>query len=268
MFAFFELVDFKPKLHPTLKKLTHNEKSNLNKVMSRLLGKSIEATGVTKGIWFVKTKDLPPYCLGIRIYRLRKANSILQIEFEIDSISLDLANNFRKLKSPQIKKIADHLGLSICLDYSVDAVVGSASSTGLGFDSNILDGWIHIESRGDDIGFVAGMARELAARVAIEKSTLNWATSDPKNFIEYVFKPATASSIVRKWPVQLLIDRQDMLQKFVGLRESLNLSAVRTEVLEQGRHWWTVAAYWLAALVGILTIVQTVFAVLAFYCKG
>jgi hypothetical protein len=56
---------------------------------------------------------------------------------------------------------------------------------------------------------------------------------------------------MRHWPVQLLTDWKQVSDQYLALRLSLNLPAVRDEVIERGKHWWTVAG----AVTGLFALV-------------
>lgn len=182
----------------------------------------------------------------------KKSNPVACLRLRLDGNLYAQASSFRRLSSKKLSEILAVVGLEDALDPSqaIYPVVGTLTTYGDEWTPMTKDGWIHIQ--GDYLQ--EQILQQLVTQVAIEKSICNWALS-PRSRLTRIYAPALVSAYVRKWPVEFLAQKEDALRHYEDLRESLNLPAIRDELIEAGRHWWTVVGTWTALVAAVIAII-------------
>jgi hypothetical protein len=187
---------------------------------------------------------------AIWLQMLRGINPVMTLVLRYPDEKLP-PEGIHRLSSRKIFKVLETLGLESCLDKStsVYSVVGSLAPIGDDWLPLTKDGWLHIQGT-----YVhEQILRHVVTQVAIERSILNSAVA-PRRGLGRVFAPAIAARKVRQWPVEFLTDWESISASYRELRLSLNLPAVRAEVLEQGKHWWTVASVMLGFVAVVVAL--------------
>jgi hypothetical protein len=217
---------------------------------SRFLGTKLDKSKVIKKIWLAKPDALPSPVKSAKVFRLARGNGVMLLELEFEAHQVDDVVRFRKLSSPQLRKILRGFDLESALDVrnAIYPVIGSIVPESDEWTPAIKDGWAHVQ--GGHVEKV--LLEQIIARVAIEKSFLSWLIRSDKRF-----RSPVGLWLIRHWPVQLLTDWRDVSDQYSLLRESLNLPAVRAELIDNGKSWWNSVTATLgvlaliAALVGI-----------------
>lgn len=227
-------------------------------VVSRFLGHSIMENRLVSGAWRGfedPSAEWPTELKAASLIRLKGLNSVLTLSLEFDDVEYAQVASYRKLSSVRLRKLLEIFQVESLLqtDCSVYAVVGTMVPAGNPWEPLTSDGWVHIQ--GD---FIQGrLLEQLVTRVGIERALLGWATWKGEGSRLPFLMPPMSLGRIRKWPVELLTDRTEISQRYLALRESLNLPRSREELIEAGKSWWsssatvgaTVAA--LAALLGL-----------------
>jgi hypothetical protein len=217
---------------------------------SRFLGTKLDKSKVIKKIWLAKPDALPSPVKGAKVFRLARGNGVMLLELEFEAHQVDDVVRFRKLSSPQLRKILRGFDLESALDVrnAIYPVIGSIVPDYDEWTPAIKDGWAHVQG-----GHVEKILLEqIIARVSIERSFLSWVIRSKKRF-----RSPVGLWLIRHWPVQLLTDWREVSDQYSMLRESLNIPAVRSELIENGKSWWSSVTATLgmlaliAALVGI-----------------
>lgn len=216
---------------------------------SRFLGHRVADSKIVRRIWDANPGALSGSIEGLRVFRLSTVNSVLVIKLRFESQQYDEVTRYRKLSSQQLKGILrgyelDHL---LVTDRSIYPVIGTITDIGDQWEPKLTNGWAHLE--GDYVE--SKLLEQIVTRVAIERSILGWAVSFSGNPIAKLFHPAQALNLIRRWPVELLTDWKQISDNYRQLRDSLNLVAVRAEVVERAKDWWGVVGV-SAALIGLV----------------
>ncbi len=213
---------------------------------SRFLGHSLSESRLIKRIWDAKPGSLSGSLEGLRVFRLPTANSVLVAKLRFDSQSYEEVSKYRKLSSQQLKGILRGYELESLLvtGRSVYPVIGTITDIGDPWEPMINSGWVHLQ--GDFVE--SKLLEQIVSRVAIERSILSWAVGSSSSALTRVIQPARALGLIRRWPVELLTDRLQISENYKLLRHSLNLHAVRAEVIERAKDWWNVVGVSAGAL--------------------
>lgn len=230
--------------------------------VSKLVGASLTKSKLIKRVWGASDyvvrngqREKAAWIeLGVEsmwIQRLRGINSIMTLMLRYPDEKLP-PGGLQRLSSSKILKVLEAVGLAACLDKttSVYSVVGSLAPVGDDWLPLTKDGWLHIQGT----YIHEQILRHVVMQVAIERSILNSAVA-PRRGLGRLFAPAIAASRVRQWPIEFLTDWESISDSYRQLRSSLNLPAVRAEVLEQGKHWWTVASVVLGLAAVVIALV-------------
>ena len=188
---------------------------------------------------------------AIWIQRLRGINSVMTLMLRYPEEKLP-PEGIHRLSASKILKVLETVGLGECLDKStsVYSVVGSLAPVGDVWLPLTKDGWLHLQG-----GYMhEQIIRHVVMQVAIERSILNFALA-ARPGLGRLLAPAVAARKVRQWPVEFLADWESIPASYRALRESLNLPAVRAEVLEQGKHWWTVVSVILGLAAVVIALI-------------
>ena len=233
--------------------------------VSKLVGASLTKSKLIKRVWTasdyvikdglrVKAEWLDLGIEAIWVQRLRGINSVMTLMLRYPDEKLP-PGGIHRLGSRKILEVLEKVGLGDCLDKStsVYSVVGSLAPVGDNWLPLTKDGWLHLQGS----YMHEQILRHLVMQVAIERSILNFALASRRGLAR-LLAPALAAHKVRQWPIEFLADWESITASYRELRASLNLPAVRAEVLEQGKHWWTVvsAALAFAAVVIALVAIQ------------
>ncbi len=211
---------------------------------SRLIGRPLEKGILVSASLRFKTSDV-----DCRLYRLRMADDVLVLSWKPTSSDTKALLESVKIRNRWLQSQLQILQVQPSLDSAVDPVVGVVG--GPSSIEKLPVEWIKLESRlPADRRFVAELSVQLAARVAIERSLLQWATQHWDKTVLSILRTPISSSLTRRWPVELLSDREHLSSAIRGARFALNLAAVRAEVLDRAKSWWSVLGF----LVGILTL--------------
>jgi hypothetical protein len=211
---------------------------------SRFLGTKLDKSKVIRKIWLAKPDALPSPVKSAKVFRLAKGNGVMLLELEFEAHQVEAVARYRKLSSPQLRNILRAFDLESSLDVrnAIYPVIGSIVPEYDEWTPAIKDGWAHVQG-----GYVEKVLLEqMIARVAIEKSFLSWIIRSDKRF-----RSPVGLWLIRHWPVQLLTDWRGISDQYCMLRESLNLPAVRAELIENGKSWWNSVT----ATVGVLALI-------------
>lgn len=207
---------------------------------SRLIGFSLDESQVVKRIWEAKRfPELQALGVnGVRLFRLKKANSVVVFSLGYPEGSLP-SGGIQRLSAIKIQKILGIVGLNGCMDMStsVYSIVGSLAPEGDAWLPLTSDGWLHIHGSYMDVRVL----QQVVAQVAIERSILNFALLKRKWPASWFATPMS-TRLIRSWAVEFLSDKQSITDNYHKLRASLNIPRVRAELLERSKHWWTVVS--------------------------
>jgi hypothetical protein len=180
---------------------------------------------------------------------LSSANSVLVLGLNFDSQQYGEVAKHRKLSSQTLLSYLRTFELesAIDTDRAIYPVIGTITEVGDEWSPPTQDGWAHLQ--GDFVD--AKLLEQIVTRVAIERALAGWSLWPTENRFTQLLKAPRALWLMRHWPVQLLTDWKQVSDQYLALRLSLNLPAVRDEVIERGKHWWTVAG----AVTGLLALV-------------
>lgn len=234
--------------------LIDRNSTNLERNVNRLLGQSVLNPANITRTYKAKFEDFPNWVTWVRLIRVSRISWVLAVSLELKNDEKRKARDLRKLKHPLWQKTFGNL-LSIQNESSVNSVAGSVSFEKIVESGTSLDGWLHIVPSNEKDGFISYMVRELAIRVAIERSILSWATSRQKSMIRLIQAP-WSGYIVRRWQVQLLVENSEINDAYQRTRLSLNLDKVRIEVLERAKSWWSLSVALLSVFGLMLAVWQ------------
>lgn len=186
------------------------------------------------------------------IHFSKRHNPVVCLRLRLDGNHYAKASSYRRLSSKKLNEILGVVGLAEALDASqaLYPVVGTLTDFGDEWTPMTKDGWIH--TQGDYLD--EQILQQLVTQVAIERSICNWALS-PRSRLTRVFAPAVISFFIRKWPVEFVAHKEEVLRDYQSLRESLNLPGIRGELIEAGRHWWSVVGIWAAFVTVVIAII-------------
>lgn len=248
-----------PKRYWVLQKVSDKESEI---TVSKLVGASLTKSRLVKRVWLGnhraqgngQSEQSSWLELGVEamwLHRLRGVNSVVTLILRYPEGTLP-PSGLQRLSTIKIRKILETVGLGSCLDTrtSVYSVVGSLAPIGDEWQPLTQDGWLHIQGS----YMHEQILRHAVTQVAVERSILNSSLTHRRGFSR-LFAPAVAARKVRQWPVEFLSDWESISTNYRALRTSLNLPAVRAEVLEQGKHWWTVSSVILAVIAVIIAVV-------------
>lgn len=222
---------------------------------SRFLGHSLTESKAIRRVWEARPESLGGSLEGIRVFRLLNANSVAVIKLRFESHEYQEVSKYRKLSSQELKGILRRYELEplLATERSIYPVIGTITEVGDEWEPKLTSGWVHLQ--GDFVE--SKLLEQIVTRVAIERSILGWALSSSGNQIAKVLKPARALGLIRRWPVELLTERKQIAYNYRELRNSLNLVAVRAEVVDRAKDWWSAVGVTagtlglIAALVGL-----------------
>lgn len=212
-------------------------------VVSRFLGQSILRNRLVSGAWRAfeePTVGWPPELKSASLVMLKGLNSVLTLSLEFDEAEYAQVASYRKLSSVRLRKLLELFQVESFLqtDRSVYATVGTIAPIGNPWEPLTSDGWVHIQ--GD---YIQGrLLEQLVTRVGIERALLGWAAWKGEGSRLPLLMPPISLAKIRKWPVELLTDRTEISQRYLALRESLNLPRSRAELMEAGKSWWSSAS--------------------------
>lgn len=221
-------------------------------VVSRFLGQSILKNRLVSSTWTAfeyPTKGWPTELKAASLIRLKGLNSILTLSLEFEDAEYAQVASYRKLSSVRLRKLLELLQVESFLqtDRSVYATVGTIAPIGNPWEPLTSDGWVHIQ--GD---YIQGrLLEQLVTRVGIERALLGWAAWKGEGSRFPLLIPPISLGRIRKWPVELLTDRTEISQRYLALRETLNLPKARAELVEAGRSWWATASVAAASVAAI-----------------
>lgn len=219
---------------------------------SRFLGHSLSESRLIRRIWDVKAGSLSGTLEGLRVFRLPTANSVLVVKLRFDSQNYDEVSKYRKLSSQHLKGILRAYELEDLLvsERSIYPVIGTITDVGDPWEPGINNGWVHLQ--GDFVE--SKLLEQIVSRVTIERSILGWSIGSSRNAVTRLIRPALALGLIRRWPVELLTDWVQISDNYRLLRKSLNLPAVRAEVIERAKDWWKVVGV-SAGAVGLIVAI-------------
>ena len=226
--------------------------------VSRLLGRRLESSTAFKNSYQHQFPGKVHDLLKIAsITNIRSTNSILTLTFEIPPEKLELADDFRRVRSRVINSICEKFDLQLESGHYIYGVAASTSTSDLGLQRNVRDCWMHDQTSAPNLYIAHQVHQELATRIAIERALIAKALDDPSNPVARWFRAPLAARLVRTLPVELLIDRHYTQASYRELREAMNLQNLREEVLERARIWYVGVGTFLtfvAAVVGIFAL--------------
>jgi hypothetical protein len=216
---------------------------------SRLLGQSLLQSKVIRRAWNARQDKFFGALKSVKVYRLSSANSVLVLGLNFESQEYGEVAKHRKLSSQTLLSYLRTFELesAIDTDRAIYPVVGTITEVGDEWSPLTQDGWAHLQ--GDFVD--AKLLEQIVTRVAIERALAGWSIWPTGNRFTQLLQAPRALWLMRHWPVQLLTDWKQVSDQYLTLRLSLNLPAVREEVIERGKHWWTVAG----AVTGLLALV-------------
>ena len=231
----------------------------LSNSIAKLIGSSLQRSPIISQILRHEDVTFGNFRItNIQLFRCKFGKSVLTIEV-VHPKALDPLK-LRKLSHKFWGEALNMLGLKQSNFLSIDALVyaifeGETKATDL-----IVDGIAEIKSSEPSNAFAAEVAIEILSRVSIERSLLYWAmqTSSAANY--FSLRTARSAYFLRRWPVELLFDREFISQRYRKFRESLNFPNVREGILERARSWWSLLANILAGIslaIGFIAIFGT-----------
>jgi hypothetical protein len=229
------------------------EESSLSTTAQRILGRRLQTPFVVGKTYEPSVGPEAFEASWVRIIMLSPNKCLFVVSLETESDKYSKLEKIRLIKDKYWTKFS-HFGINPINAFSLYATVGSVGDQQAQIENLTQNGWAHITTNSQRIDLEHAILRQIIIRVAIERSILIWSTSITKFSILH-FKVARAGMFVRRWPTQLLIDKESAKETYANLRNSLNLEYVRTEVLERSRSWWTSTA----TIIGLISIVATLF---------
>ena len=229
---------------------------NAEKTVVRILGRSIHDARPIQDIWrhgFPEALDAR--LIAAKLLRLRGANSLLSLTFQLGSEELEIADSLRRASSREILAISNKLNLALKSEHYIYGVTVSCSANTLGLESAVVDTWIHFGLQRDNLFFSTQVQEELAIRVGVERALTVSALVEPSNvLVRWIRRPLVAYRL-RGWAVELLIDKQSIQEAFRSLRVAMNLDRLRNEILENARTWYVSVGTSLTLLSALLTLI-------------
>lgn len=206
---------------------------------SRFLGQSLLHSRVIRRVWNARQDKFFGALRSAKVYRLSSANSVLVLGLLFENEQYGEVAKHRKLSSQTLLSYLRNFELEsvIDTDRAIYPVIGTIAEVGDEWSPMTRDGWAHIQ--GDFVD--AKLLEQIVTRVAIERALAGWSIWPTGKVFTQLFQAPRALWLMRNWPVELLTDWRKISDQYLALRHSLNLPAVREEVLERGKHWWTVA---------------------------
>lgn len=227
--------------------------SSLGNTIQKMVGHRIPDSTAVKAEYY---KPNVPYKAGIdfenlRLFTCRGTRAVLTFELQI-STEKD-AIKLRNLSDPIWTNI-EKFGVTIARNKAVSAICGVILNKQDQTQGLVSEGMLVFTQSISSKRFISTLASEIVSRVAIERSTLGFAISPPKPRILLISHAVYSGYLVRRWPVQLLTDREFIATNYKILRNSANLDNVRAEVLDRAKAWWSVSA----ALFALISILATI----------
>lgn len=177
------------------------------------------------------------------------------ISFEFEKKSSDVFGSLLKREiSSRFESLGRHIPIAYAnqnLVYPVCAVLFIDSKT---LNSEVNGDWLQDFGTKDNAEFKSELIKQLVARVGIERSLANWASIKGNSpwYLRPIWVPYISYRLSRL-KITLLPDRSDISEKYSKLRSVFNLDAVRKEIVDAGRNWWTVAAVVISVVAIILS---------------
>lgn len=227
-------------------------KSQLQINVQRLLGRSLKAFGVTRGL-FEKTVTHKKVIFPIRIVRLAVGSDVALVTCSVP-LGATIATIEKMSQRKYLEAVLKQGGFQVDASSIVDGVVTLISSSPTILKS-APDYWISSTTSPKSFRLVQEIFADITLRIAIERELLTWATS-PAKFPFSLLRAPLGGYLLRRWPVQLLSDRNMHTQKIQDARDSFNLPMVRQEVLDRARSWWAFSAVLLAVSGLILGVIR------------
>ncbi len=255
----FEIARPKTRALSEFSKSEPRSSGNSNTV-TRLLGRRLESSPAFEDEYRHPSPGaFHEHLVSVKVLRIRGSNSIAVLTFDLPVESIETANDLRRVNSMRIKSICSRVGFELIFGHYIYGVTASISSAQLNFDSHVEDTWMHFAASRDNLFFDLQIAEELASRIAIERALLAKALDDPQNSLRRWARIPFAALAVRKWQVELLIDKQSTQSAYSSLRDAMNLPKLRAETLDRARTWHvalgTVLAF-TAAATTLLTLLM------------
>lgn len=215
---------------------------------SRFLGQSLLQSKVIRRVWNARQDKFFGALRSVKVYRLSSANSVVVLGLHFDSGQYGDVAKHRKLSSQTLLSYLRTFELesAIDTDRAIYPVIGTITEVGDEWSPLTQDGWAHIQGEFVD----AKLLEQIVTRVAIERALAGWSLWPTGNVVTQFFQAPRALWLMRQWPVQLLTDWKKISDQYLALRHSLNLPAVRDEVIERGKHWWAVTG----AVIGLVAL--------------
>jgi hypothetical protein len=217
-------------------------KAQLQINVQRLLGRSLKAFGVTRGL-FKTNVTYKKSTFAIRVIRLTVGSDVAVITCPIP-LGAPIATLEKMSQRKFLEAVLLGVGVQVDTTSIVDGVVTLVSSSQTTLKS-APDYWISCTASPKSFILAQEVFTDITLRIAIERELLTWATS-PAKFPFSLLRAPLGGYLLRRWPVQLLSDRNMHTQKIQDARESFNLPMVRKEVLDRARSWWVLSASLLA----------------------
>ena len=222
---------------------------NLQLVISRLIGHLPGTPGVTKAFWDARGTADGNNCY---LVQLKSANSCVALAIDTSALQISETKAIAAFSSKQLQNLLSSWGISPNKDKVIHPAVAYISTTNVGH-KELPREWLVSEAEDKNFEFKSELALQLVQRVAIERSLYSWALRPSlriKKLRRFFHAPYVAYR-VRRWPVELMADQYDVIEKYSSLRDAFNLPSVRKSLLEQAKSWWTVATA-VAAIIALL----------------
>ena len=201
-------------------------------VVGRIVGAGIYAPGVIRDIKLHKSD-----AGDIVLCRLKGNVFTATIE-----INYGKSPNVETLKADASHSSIGNRLTNFCLRLNlagqIDGCVAVISEDHL-LQDHLPSSWAQLSYSPRYKDLVSAIMKHIAVRVGIERALLSWATRN-SNAIGRLFLAPIAGYRVRRWPVELLVDKKHHKDVLLDFREQFNLPSVRIEVLERAKNWWTV----------------------------
>jgi hypothetical protein len=213
-------------------------------VVGRIVGAGIYAPGVIRDIKVHKSDagDIVLCRLNGNVF-----TATVEINYEksptVETLKADASHS-------SIGNRLTNFGLRLNLAGQIDGCVAVIAEDHM-LQDDLPSSWAHLSYSSRHTDLVSAIMKHIAVRVGIERALLSWATRN-SNAIGRIFLAPIAGYRVRRWPVELLVDKKHHKDVLSDFREQFNLPSVRTEVLERAKNWWTVVVAGLT-FIGIIT---------------